>query len=74
VYKKSWTKLKIEVANAKQEACYELYARLDSREGDGEIYRLARQTDRDGKDIQAITSNYGYGWKATIIGWCILKC
>ncbi|KAK3507448.1 hypothetical protein QTP70_020646, partial [Hemibagrus guttatus] len=30
----------------------EVYTRLDTREGEKDLYRLARQRDRDGKDVQ----------------------
>jgi hypothetical protein len=53
-YKESHSKVKVEVAKAKQKAYDDLYARLDSREGDNDIYRMARQRDRDGKDVQQI--------------------
>ena len=29
-----------------------MYARLDTKEGENDLYRLARQRDRDGKDVQ----------------------
>ncbi|KAK3527050.1 hypothetical protein QTP86_008660 [Hemibagrus guttatus] len=32
----------------------ELYTRLDTREGEKDLYRLARQRDRDGKDVQQV--------------------
>ncbi|KAE8277169.1 hypothetical protein D5F01_LYC25016 [Larimichthys crocea] len=44
--------VKVEVAKAKQGAYDDLYARLDSKEGETDLYRLARQRDRDGKDVQ----------------------
>ncbi|KAK3518093.1 hypothetical protein QTP70_033313 [Hemibagrus guttatus] len=37
-----------EVSKAKQKAYDELYTRLDTREGEKDLYRLARQRDRDG--------------------------
>lgn len=33
---------------------WKLYARLDSKEGETDLYRLARQRDRDGKDMQQV--------------------
>ena len=30
----------------------DLYARLETKEGEKELYRLARQRDRAGKDVQ----------------------
>ncbi|KAK3571418.1 hypothetical protein QTP86_012056 [Hemibagrus guttatus] len=32
----------------------ELYTRLDTREGEKDLYRLARQKDRDGKNVQQV--------------------
>ncbi|KAK3526042.1 hypothetical protein QTP70_012807 [Hemibagrus guttatus] len=43
-----------EVSKAKQKAYDELYTRLDTREGEKDLYRLARQRDRDGKDVQHV--------------------
>ena len=31
-----------------------LYARLETKEGEKELYRLARQRDRAGKDVQHV--------------------
>ncbi|KAK3546377.1 hypothetical protein QTP70_026172, partial [Hemibagrus guttatus] len=45
---------KREVSKAKQKAYEELYTRLDTREGQKDLYRLARQRDRDGKDVQQV--------------------
>ncbi|KAK3559200.1 hypothetical protein QTP86_005204 [Hemibagrus guttatus] len=44
----------MEVSKAKQKAYDELYTRLDTREGEKDLYRLARQRDRDGKDVQQV--------------------
>ncbi|KAK3575237.1 hypothetical protein QTP86_023435, partial [Hemibagrus guttatus] len=43
-----------DVSKAKQKAYDELYTRLDTREGQKDLYRLARQRDRDGKDVQQV--------------------
>ena len=32
----------------------DLYARLETKEGEKELYRLARQRDRAGKDVQNV--------------------
>ena len=53
-YKEARQKVKREVAKAKAEAYDELYDRLDTAEGEKDLYRLARQRDRAGKDIQHI--------------------
>ncbi|KAK3569016.1 hypothetical protein QTP86_021570, partial [Hemibagrus guttatus] len=51
-YKELQCRVKREVSKAKQKAYEELYTRLDTREGEKDLYRLARQRDRDGKDVQ----------------------
>ncbi|KAK3567131.1 hypothetical protein QTP86_010162 [Hemibagrus guttatus] len=51
-YKELQRRVKREVSKAKQKAYDELYTRLDTREGEKDLYRLARQRDRDGKDVQ----------------------
>ncbi|KAK3542112.1 hypothetical protein QTP86_015540, partial [Hemibagrus guttatus] len=53
-YKELQRRVKREVSKAKQKAYDELYARLDTREGEKDLYRLARQRDRDGKDVQQV--------------------
>ncbi|KAK2890506.1 hypothetical protein Q8A73_018806 [Channa argus] len=53
-YREIQRKVKIEVAKAKQRAYEDLYARLDTKEGEVDLYRLARQRDRDGKDVQQV--------------------
>ncbi|KAK3553997.1 hypothetical protein QTP70_019112 [Hemibagrus guttatus] len=54
-YKELQCRVKTEVSKAKQKAYDELYTRLDTREGEKDLYRLARQRDRDGKDVQQIS-------------------
>lgn len=53
-YKEMHRKAKVEVAKAKQGAYDDLYARLGSEQGETDLYRLARQRDRDGKDMQQV--------------------
>ncbi|KAK3568487.1 hypothetical protein QTP86_008540 [Hemibagrus guttatus] len=53
-YKELQRRVKREVFKAKQKAYDELYTRLDTREGEKDLYRLARQKDRDGKDVQQV--------------------
>ncbi|KAK3533185.1 hypothetical protein QTP70_013590 [Hemibagrus guttatus] len=53
-YKELQRRVKREVSKAKQKAYDELYTRLDTREGEKVLYRLARQRDRDGKDVQQV--------------------
>ena len=40
-----------EVAKAKEKAYDELYEKLDTKEGEKDLYRLARQRDRAEKDV-----------------------
>ncbi|KAK3535846.1 hypothetical protein QTP70_021062, partial [Hemibagrus guttatus] len=53
-YKELQCRVKREVSKAKQKAYDELYTRLDTREGERDLYRLARQRDRNGKDVQQV--------------------
>ncbi|KAK3521076.1 hypothetical protein QTP86_007004, partial [Hemibagrus guttatus] len=53
-YKELQRRVKREVSKAKQKAYDELYTRLDTREGQKDLYRLSRQRDRDGKDVQQV--------------------
>ncbi|KAK3516865.1 hypothetical protein QTP70_027079 [Hemibagrus guttatus] len=53
-YKELQCRVKRGVSKAKQKAYDELYTRLDTREGEKDLYRLARQRDRDGKDVQQV--------------------
>ncbi|KAK3559160.1 hypothetical protein QTP86_005060 [Hemibagrus guttatus] len=55
-YKELQRRVKREVSKAKQKAYEELYTRLDPREGEKDLYRLARQRDRDGKDVPQVNS------------------
>ena len=54
VYKEKKNKAKKAVAMAKGRAYDDLYARLETKEGEKELYRLARQRDREGKDVQHV--------------------
>ncbi|KAK3547474.1 hypothetical protein QTP86_021177 [Hemibagrus guttatus] len=53
-YKELQRRVKREVSKAKQKAYDELYTRLDTREGEKDLYSLARQRDRDGKDVRQV--------------------
>ncbi|KAK3545483.1 hypothetical protein QTP70_007728 [Hemibagrus guttatus] len=53
-YKELQRRVKREVSKAEQKAYDELYTRLDTRKGQKDLYRLARQRDRDGKDVQQV--------------------
>ena len=54
VYKEKKSKAKKAVAMAKGRAYDDLYARLETKEGEKELYRLARQRDRAEKDVQHV--------------------
>ena len=54
MYKEKKSKAKKTVAMAKGRAYDNLYARLETKEGEKELYRLARQRDRAGKDVQHV--------------------
>ena len=54
MYKKKKSKAKKAVAIAKGRAYNNLYARLKTKEGEKELYRLARQRNRAGKDVQHV--------------------
>ncbi|CAF92802.1 unnamed protein product, partial [Tetraodon nigroviridis] len=53
-YREMWGKVKVEVAMAKQVVYYDLYARLDSKEEEIDLYRMERQRGKDGKDTQQV--------------------
>ena len=53
IYKEKKSKAKKAVAMAKGRAYDDLYARLETKEGEKELYRLARQRDRS-RDIQHV--------------------
>ncbi|KAK3568602.1 hypothetical protein QTP86_010289 [Hemibagrus guttatus] len=53
-YNELQLRVKRQVSKAKQKAYDELYTSLDTREGQKDLYRLARQRDRDGKDVQQV--------------------
>ena len=52
MYKEKKSKAKKAVAMEKESAYEDLYARLETKEGEKDLYRLARQRDRAGKDVQ----------------------
>ena len=54
IYKEKKSKAKKAVAMAKGRVYDDLYARLETKEGEKELYRLARQRDRAGKDVQHV--------------------
>ena len=54
VYKEKKSKANKAVTMAKGRAYDDLYARLETKEGEKELNRLARQRDRAGKDVQHV--------------------
>ena len=54
IYKEKKSEAKKAVAMAKGRAYDDLYARLETKKGEKELYRLARQRDRAGKDVQHV--------------------
>ena len=54
IYKEKKNKAKKAVAMAKGRAYDNLYAGLETKEGEKELYRLARQRARAGKDVQHV--------------------
>ncbi|KAF7702306.1 hypothetical protein C0J45_23141 [Silurus meridionalis] len=50
-YKEMRQQVKRDVAKAKKKAYEELYKRLDTKGGEKDLYRLARQRDQAGKDV-----------------------
>ena len=54
IYKEKKRKAKKSVAMAKGRGYDNLYARLETKEGEKELYRLARQKDRARKDVQHV--------------------
>ena len=54
MYKEKKSKAKKAVTMAKGRAHDNLYARLETREGEKELYRLARQRDKVGKVVKHV--------------------
>ena len=75
IYKEKKSKAKKAVAMAKRPAYDNLYARLETQEGEKELYRLARQRDRAEKDVQHVkvikdkNSNVMVNSKAVLKRW-----
>ena len=54
IYKEKKSKAKKAIAMAKGRAYDNLYTKLETKAGEKELYRLARQRDRAGKDVQHV--------------------
>lgn len=53
-YDESRRQAKREVAKAKEEAYQDLYHKLNTKEGEKDLYRIAKQKDKESKDIQHV--------------------
>ncbi|KAF7690397.1 hypothetical protein HF521_012201, partial [Silurus meridionalis] len=53
-YKEMWQQVKRDVAKAKKKEYEELYEKMDTMEGEKDLYQLVRQTDRAGKDVMQV--------------------
>ena len=53
-YKVARKKASRVVAKARADACEELYDKLETKEGERQLYRLAKQRDRTGRDVQQV--------------------
>ena len=75
IYKEKKSKAKKAVVMAKGHAYDNLYERLETKEGEKELNRLARQRDRAGKDVQHMrvikdeNSNVMVNSKAVLKRW-----
>ena len=58
---------------AKGRAYDDLYARLETKEGEKELYRLARQRDRAGKDVQHVRVRKDKNGNVTVNSEALLK-
>ena len=54
IYKEMKSRAKREVAKARAKAYEDLYLNLDTKEGEKDLYRLARVRDQAGKDVQQV--------------------
>ncbi|KAI5626699.1 hypothetical protein C0J50_13659 [Silurus asotus] len=58
-YKEMRQQVKRDVAKAKEKAYEELYERLDTKEGEKDLYRLATQRDQAGRDVLQVRAIKG---------------
>ena len=58
---------------AKGHANDNLYARLETKEGEKELYKLARQRDRSGKDVQHVRVIKDENGNVTVNSEAVLK-
>ena len=61
-YQKAKKKTKRTVAKVKNEAFQELYERLETKEGLNELFRIPKQRNKNGQDVQqlkVVKSEYG---------------
>ena len=75
VYKEKKNKAKKAVAMAKGRAYDDFYDRLETKEGEKELYRLTRQRNRAGKDVEHVrvikdeNGNVMANSEAVLKGW-----
>ena len=53
-YKTARKQAKIEVAKARNKAYEELYEKLETKQGENEVFQLAKQRNRQSKDVQQV--------------------
>ena len=53
-YKNAKKKTERTVAKVKNEAFQELYERLETKEGVDEVFRIAKQRNKNGQDVQQV--------------------
>ena len=53
-YKTARKQAKREVAKARNKAYEELYEKLETKEGENELFKIAKQRNRQGKDVQQV--------------------
>ena len=53
-YKTARKQAKIEVAKARNRAYEELYEKLETKQGENEVFQLAKQRNRQSKDVQQV--------------------
>ena len=73
IYKEKKSKPKKTVSMAKGSAYDDLYARLEAKEGEKELYRLARQRDRAGKDVQHLRVTKDESGNVIMLSEAVLK-
>ena len=73
IYKEKKSKAKKAVAMTKRHAYDNLYARLETKEGEKKLYQLARQRDRTGEDVQHMRVITGKNSNVMVNSEAVLK-